>query len=681
MFSAGRAALLGRSSVLVPALLFAVSAAFTFWRNTQVAVLVDISYVVNIATRIAAGDVPYAQFPLAQAPLAFLTQAVLIKAFGPHYVVQMAYATIVGGLATVVTYSIARRLIDGAVPHPTILAATLAIPLVPLGIYSIFPNPFYDPDTCFVVLAAIAAILAAIDRPSRTRWLLAGALIAVPVFVKQNIGGAFLVVALGVLVVEAVARPSARAGLRWCLVGFGVALGAELLALQLTVGIDHYLAWAWTFAMAGRGVALDRINAFWDPSLIWPGVLILALAVATRALSMRLRTPVFVGVLLIALVARASIPISFINVNALLPPVLVAASVLALVGTARDGVRFETLLPLVLAGTAMGALMANGLLGSTFGIFPLLVLAIATLVRDLGRFVEKPAQLAPMTGVVLAVLLASAGAAYTLTNARLLFADMNAPGPVVRSAFPSLAGLSARGPYIGDLDAILFWIRDNVPAEDPFVFLPGEDPAFYALGRRPRLPSVYFYDVANPYSPAEIARFADEVGLRWVFVKDRLQLVDEPPLEQSFIVALTEHATLVAQVGPYRVYRRWAPWGLGLGPPDATHFVDADQHRETDELDERDEHDRELTTLRPAGAAREVRHDDGGEDGTPGVRAEEHLGQHRGAGVPRAEGHRVEQGSPEQQDRAEFAYRDREQAPRDQVKTTRKESATDVVRA
>ena len=45
--------------------------------------LVDISYILNIATRIAAGDVPYAQFPLAQAPLTFLTQAVLIKLFGP----------------------------------------------------------------------------------------------------------------------------------------------------------------------------------------------------------------------------------------------------------------------------------------------------------------------------------------------------------------------------------------------------------------------------------------------------------------------------------------------------------------------------------------------------------------------------------------------------------------------
>lgn len=556
MFGAGRAALLGRSSVLVPVILFAASGAFTFWRNTQVAVLVDLSYILNIATRIAAGDVPYAQFPLAQAPLTFLTQAVLIKAFGPHFFVQIAYATILGGLATALTYTIARRLLAGSVARPAALAAVLAIPLVPLGIYAILPHPFYDPDSCLVVLAATAAILAASDRPTRTRWLVAGALISVPVFIKQNIGGAFLVLAVTALVADAATRPSARAGLRWCLAGLGIALGAELLALQLIVGIDHYLAWAWTFAMAGRGVTLERISSFADPSIIWPGVLLVGLALVTGALRPGLRAPAFVVVLFFWLIARLSTLSSFIDVNTLFPPVLLAASVFALVRAARDGARFETLLPLVLTGTAAGTLMSLGLNGSTFGIFPLLVLAIAAIVRDIGRFAGVSTRTAPAIGAVLALILAISGTAYTLTNARLLFVDANAPGPVVRSEFPSLAGLSAPGPYIGDLDAVLIWTRENVSREEGMVFLPGEDPAFFALGRRPRLPSVYFYDVANPYSPTEIARFADEVGLRWVFVKDRLQLVEEPALEQSLVAALTEHATLVTRVGPYRVYRR-----------------------------------------------------------------------------------------------------------------------------
>jgi hypothetical protein len=553
VFGAGPAAR-ASNSYLIPFLLFAASAIFALWRNTQVAVLVDLSYVLNTATRIAAGDVPYSQFPLVLAPGEFLAQGLLIKAFGPHFFVQIAYATILCGLGTALAYTIARRVLDTAVARPAALAAILSVPLVPLGIYAIYPHPFYDPDTCLAVLATLAAILAARDRPTPARGLVAGALLAVPVFIKQTIGGAFLVFMIVALLVDALAQPGRRASFRWIMAGLVICLGLEVAALQLVVGIDNYLTWTWSFALSGRGVTLERIRTFVDPSIIWPGLLIVVLAFATRALPVGLRAAVFLGILLAAFVARASSPSSFVNVNVLLPPVFLAASVLAILATARDGVRFETILPLSLAGTVTAAWMSNGLNGSSYGIFPLLIVALAALVRDLGRFV--PGRIAPMTGIMLASILALSGTAYTLTNARLRFADVNAQGPVVQSEFPSLAGLSGRGPYIRDLDAILFWIRDNVPADDGFVFLPGEDPAYFALDRRPRLPSVYFFDVANPYSPAEIARLADQAGLRWVFVKDRLQLIEEPPLEQGLIVALTEHATLTAQVGPYRVYRR-----------------------------------------------------------------------------------------------------------------------------
>src|SRR5207248_1049447 len=41
--------------------LFVATAAFVAWRNSDIGVLVDISYVLNTATRIALGDVPYSQ--------------------------------------------------------------------------------------------------------------------------------------------------------------------------------------------------------------------------------------------------------------------------------------------------------------------------------------------------------------------------------------------------------------------------------------------------------------------------------------------------------------------------------------------------------------------------------------------------------------------------------------------
>jgi len=536
--------------------LFCASAAFVLWRNSQVGVLADLAYPLNTATRIAAGDVPYRDFPLAQAPGEFLMQALLIKAFGPHFGIQIAYATLLGGLATALTYVIVLQIIRGALASPRAVAAILAAPLVPLGIYAVYPHPFYDADACLAVLIAIVAILAARDRPTPATWLVAGGLIAVPILIKQNIGGAFLVLSVAALAAEALARVSARQGFRWCVAGIVVTLGVEILALQLFIGVDHYLQWAWTFALAGRGVSLARFREFADPLIVWPAALIVLLAFVSQFLQPRFRTPLFVAGLGAWLVSMALAPTAFFAVPRLFPPLLIAASVLALARAWRHGPSFAALLPLVVAGTTLGTIQSLGLNGSVFGIFPMLVIAIGSLVRDLAWLIDRPQRIAPLTGVVLALVLTVAGSAYTLENFRLRFVDVNASGPVMRSAFPSLTGLSARGPYLPDLDAILFWIRDNIPADEPFVLLPGEDPAYYALGRRPPLPSVYFYDVATPYSPAEIARFADDARLRWVFVKDRLQLVEEPPLEQELVAALTEHATLVARVGAYRIYRR-----------------------------------------------------------------------------------------------------------------------------
>ncbi len=334
------------------------------------------------------------------------------------------------------------------------------------------------------------------------------------------------------------------------------ALALEVAVLQLVIGVDHYLEWAWTFALAGRGVTLDRIAPFAAPQFIWPAALILGLVLVSAWQAPRARGLLFGVAYGAVLIAGALAPTALVALPGLFPPILVASATLALVRAARDGPRCETLLPLVVFGTTLGALQSQGLGGSTFGIFPFLILGLASLVRELAHAVREPVRFAPLTGALVALALTVGGTLYTVDNARLSFIDVNAPGPVERSSFPSLAGLSARGPYLPELDEILASARDNIPADDAFVFLPGEDPAFFALGRRPCLPSVYFFDVATPYSPAEIARFAEQVGLRWVVVKDRLQLRGEPPLEQALVAFLTDRATLVARVGPYRVYRR-----------------------------------------------------------------------------------------------------------------------------
>lgn len=535
---------------MLAALLFLMSAAFTLWRNSEVGVLADISYVLNTATRIAAGDVPYAQFPLAQAPLEFLVQALLIKLGGPHYGVQIAYATIVGGIGIVLAFAVARRLLTGSVRAPELVAAVLCLPLVPLGVYAVYPQPFYDSDSCVLVLAVVAATLSALDRPSRTRMAIAGALLVVPAFMKQNIGGALIVAMAAALAAHAVSRPETRPWLRWYLAGFAVTLALVVVVVQLVIGIDQYLRWTLFFALSGRGVAADRFAEFGVPAALG---IVLVLLVRERPAA---RVVLAVMGVVAALIAASLFARSVVFVPGFFPPVLVAATALAILRARRDGVTFEMLVPIVVLATTLGAVQSLGLSGSSFAMFPLLVIALACLVRDAARAMPELAVSAPRFGMAVALALVVLGTVYTLTNKRLAFVDVNAAGSVEHAAYPTLVGLSARGPYLGDLDEILRWIDGHVGPSESLAMLPGEEPVFFALGRRPVLPSVYFYDVATPYSPDELARIADERGLQWVFVKDRIQLVEEPPLNEAIVAALTARATLVDRVGAYRIYRR-----------------------------------------------------------------------------------------------------------------------------
>jgi hypothetical protein len=541
---------------VVARLLFLASAAFVLWRNTQVGVLVDISWILNNATRIALGDVPYRDFPLAQAPGEFLVQAILIKVFGAHYAVQIFYASLCGGTATVLAHFIARRVLSGAVPSAAALATILTLPLIPLGIYAILPNPFYDPDACLAVLGAVALLFVARERPDALRFVIAGVVATLPLAIKQNIGGPFLISFVSVLALEAVTRPSRRRELRWIGLGMTGALAIGVILLQLFVGVDAYLRGTVTFALAGRGVSLERVQDFAEPGVLWTTALVAILAIGGPRLPERTRA--IFAVVAVVLLAASLVPASFMGPSILFPSFLLAAAALGIVRASREKPNFELLLPVVLLATTLGALESAGITASTYGIFPLLSLALACVVRDLAHVVPRPLRLAPYAGAIVALVLVGFGAVYTLENVRLKFVDVNAPGPVMTSKFPSLAGLSARGPYLADLDAMLFWVRDHVPPGDGFVVLPGEDPVYYALERRPALPSVFFYfgDVATPYTPAELARAADEIGVRWVIVKDRLQTVEVPPLEPDLVSRLTDHATLVATVGPYRVFRR-----------------------------------------------------------------------------------------------------------------------------
>src|SRR5439155_15742139 len=109
-------------SALSGLVLFAGTAGIVWWQNTRLTILYDLCGVLEPATRIAQGDIPYRDFPFPYAPLTFLTQAELIRLTGAIYWHHIAYACIVAGVATLLAWRIITALLSDSIPMPSLVA-------------------------------------------------------------------------------------------------------------------------------------------------------------------------------------------------------------------------------------------------------------------------------------------------------------------------------------------------------------------------------------------------------------------------------------------------------------------------------------------------------------------------------------------------------------------------------
>src|SRR6185436_9793732 len=184
---------------LIAAALAIATGVVVIWQNAHLAVLWDLSYTLDHSYRIALGEVPYRDFPFVHPPITFLIQAAIIKLTGRVFWHTTAYCAIASGVGTILTWRIMRRILSG-LPHAKILALLLTLPLVPLGIYCVFPHPFYDPDCTLAILISVLLLLHLDSRPdSFTLPILTGITLVLPLFVKQNTGLLFLLGSIGLL--------------------------------------------------------------------------------------------------------------------------------------------------------------------------------------------------------------------------------------------------------------------------------------------------------------------------------------------------------------------------------------------------------------------------------------------------------------------------------------------------
>jgi hypothetical protein len=504
--------------------LFLATAAVVIWQSSRLTVLWDLSYVLENATRMAMGDVPYRDFPFPYAPLTFAVQAIIIRLFGRVAWHHIAYAAIAGGAASALTYAIVRRI----EPRRGV-AIALTIPLIVLGIYCIFPHPFYDPDCCLVVLAVVFLLM-------RNAPFAAGAAAVLAVFVKQNIG---LALVIAIVVLAIVWR-------QWrVIVGVAAAAACAIGIVAAAFGIHNYVVWTIRFAAERRLMPMrEMLGIYADPTLWWwlgcviAGLLLLRSQWGAGALAGGAAFIITPFLWSIARIFISDDPLERqINLLRIWPLVLVCAMIIAILE--------REIIPLLIVAAVHGAFMSQITWGSTYGIWPLLVILLAFTLR------RAPAVVA----FVVAAAILAGGIPYVIRSERLTYVKLD--GSPHRSRLPALRGLSVAGEWLPDLEELVAWLDRNVPRDDAILFLPGEDPLYFATGRRPHFPVLMFDRTINPYDPETIARLADERRVRWVIIKQRLQLNGTPMENLGETVQLVARgARVAARLHDYVVMER-----------------------------------------------------------------------------------------------------------------------------
>jgi hypothetical protein len=555
--------------------LFAAAAAVIVWQNAHVAVLWDLAYVLDTATRIALGQMPYRDFPLAHAPLTFVVQAAIIRLTGRVYWHHIVYMAAMGGAGTVLAWRIALRLLAG-VRSAWSMALLLAAPLAVLGIYCVFPFPSYDCDCCFWILVAVWALLRA-EQAGRVNAFAAGLLACVPLFFKQNMGLPFLAAVVVAAVLLLIVRRDRMQV--YILAGVGAGMCAALVALYFTAGIGNYLRWTIQFASQRRLPGLQLMaSVYSDPNLLWmlgcvaAGALLVGWAGvvshASRNGVARMGHPWLAkvsGFLLIAAPFFWTLASLLVYDDAdergdalvaLWPLLLAVAAVAAVAVLVRERrLTLRLLMPFILLAAVHGTLMSQQLWGSTYGIWPLLVLLFAGILAALGCG-EPRGFLASGLTAVFSVTLVVCGAFYAASEERLSYAQIP-DGPALRSDFPELAGMATPGPWLPEFDELLRYSEAKIPPQDGIVLIPGEDPFYFATGRTPRFPVLLFDPATNPYSPEQVAALAREREIHWLIIKRDLQLTADPaPDTAALRQTLAAEFRLADRLRGYDIYRR-----------------------------------------------------------------------------------------------------------------------------
>jgi hypothetical protein len=261
------------------------------------------------------------------------------------------------------------------------------------------------------------------------------------------------------------------------------------------------------------------------------------------------------------------------------PVMLIASPALSLFTVRRIG-GFKRILPFILFCTVHGVFLSQQLWGSTYGIWPFFLVMAGTMFLAINELTDhRFGSWLVVLATVISISLIISGGAYVYSNERLDYIDLE-DGELAYSSLPQLKGLAVRGSYLPDFEELVHYADTNIPQDEGILALPGEDLFYYTTGRHPKFPALLFDVTNNPYSPEDILNLARDRNIRWLIVKDDLQIEADQTIndKQRIFEVLKPDFRHIESLNNYEIYRRRQP-----GETDDDDADDGDNSDDTDD--------------------------------------------------------------------------------------------------
>jgi len=504
----------------------ALSATVVFFQAQRALPLVDYTYQLENAYRIYIGQTLYKDFVLVVAPGTYVVMALLMKLFGLSNLVQLIYTMIISSLTLLLTYKLIKKITNNSM-----VSIILSAPLVFCG-YSIYPFPIYDNNAMFFMLISLNVLLYAFEKKTVALFLIAGILIVIPPFFKQNTGLIYTFLSLFSLFILAIFKSNIinKKHFAYLLVGAFLVSGSFVFWLFYKNIFDDFIFQNFIFPSQSRPLlgSMKSIIAHFitfNTAFLYFLLVILLLILKFKIKNIDFKNYSIILFIICAFIIRMltghfpyiSITKSF-NVWYDVTFLLVFIYLFEFSKISKTA-SYLFLLPIVVIGVSYSSFLSQGVNGSSYGIWPLFFIMIAFIYKYLTDYISSIKWLKSI--IVFTALISVSLGFLIYKNTRLSYVSLN--GELQKASRINFDYIATPGNWICEMEELFAYIDKIIPNDESMISIPAEDPIFFATKRIPVLKYFQLNIVTCPFSKEQIINDIKVNNIKWIIWKTNPQ--------------------------------------------------------------------------------------------------------------------------------------------------------------